>query len=229
MDRRSGNLNSSQSRIDTSSSRKNRSGSPPWDSSTIISPMQFDTRQWGTPSGSRLHDRSWISDFEGSDGATIFDEFGQKKNSNLSATVDQRIMDEYPIRKGDRNRRAMTPSIAFLDSQSYRNDVLKYQPNESNYYSTANNNANISAMFSNTNNMKSDTHSDRNLASKGIVRFGDQSAIGLDWPHIDAICVGRNGLTECCIAGFQAWVHIRSNNTNKTNSIIIPPKIATDT
>jgi hypothetical protein len=123
---------------------------------------------------------------------STFDEFGKTKNSNLSATIDQRILDEYPIRKGDRIRRAFTPSIAFLDSQSYRNDVLKYQPNESNYYSTANNNTNISIMFSNTNNMiNSDIN--RNVASKGTVRFGGESAVGLEWPHINAICVGRNG------------------------------------
>jgi len=194
MNSRSGKLSSSQSRLDTSSSHKNRTGSPLWDNSTVINPNLYtlnnETRRWGSPSG--LIDRSWISDFEGSDGMSTFDEFGKTKNSNLSATIDQRILDEYPIRKGDRIRRAFTPSIAFLDSQSYRNDVLKYQPNESNYYSTANNNTNISIMFSNTNNMiNSDIN--RNVASKGTVRFGGESAVGLEWPHINAICVGRNG------------------------------------
>jgi len=195
---RNGRLRSSRSRLDTSGSRKSRTGSPPWDNSTVISPsvyIQNETRRWGSsPSG--LLDRSWISDFEGSDGMTIFDEFGQKKNSNLSATTDQRILDEYPVRKGDRIRRAFTPSIAFLDSQSFRNDVLKYQPNESNYYSNNNNNksTNIGIMFSSTNNIiNSDTHATRNLASKGTVRFGGESTVGLEWPHINAICVGRNG------------------------------------
>jgi hypothetical protein len=32
------------------------------------------------------------------------------------------------------------------------------------------------------------------LASKGTIRFAD-SAVGLDWPNINAICVGRNGMS----------------------------------
>jgi len=228
IDSRHVKLQSSQSRLNTGTSRR-RGGSTPWDSSTIISPSisRLESRQ-GSPKGiggnSTLFDRSWISDFEESD--VLKKE--KKRNSNLSATTDQRMLDEYPIRKGDRSRRAFTPSIAFLDSLNYRNDVLKYQPNESNYYTTNNNNntnSNIGVMFSNNGN-----HNTRSLASKGTIRFAPDSSIGLDWPQINAICVGKNGITECCIAGFQSWAYAKAKASCSANLqmnstlITIPPK-----
>ena len=227
IDSRHVKIQSSQSRLNTGTSRR-RGGSTPWDSSTIISPSisRLESRQ-GSPKGiggnSTLFDRSWISDFEESD--VLKKEM--KRNSNLSATTDQRMLDEYPIRKGDRSRRAFTPSIAFLDSLNYRNDVLKYQPNESNYYTTTNNNntnSNIGVMFSNNGNQNTRSL----LASKGTIRFAPDSSIGLDWPQINAICVGKNGITECCIAGFQSWAYAKAscsaNLQMNTTQISIPSK-----
>ena len=238
IDSRHAKLQSSQSRLNTGTSRR-RGGSAPWDSSTIISPSisRLESRQCspkGIGGNSTLFDRSWISDFEESD--VLKKE--TKRNSKLSATTDQRMLDEYPIRKGDRSRRAFTPSIAFLDSLNYRNDVLKYHPNESNYYTTTNyntnintnintnnntNNNNIGVMFSNNGNQNT-----RSLASKGTIRFAPDSSIGLDWPQINAICVGKNGITECCIAGFQSWAYAKASCTANlqmdNTQISIPPK-----
>jgi len=223
IDSRHAKLQSSQSRLTTGTSRR-RGGSAPWDSSTIISPSRLESRQ-GSPKGfggnSTLFDRSWISDFEESE--VLKKE--KKRNSNLSATTDQRMLDEYPVRKGDRTRRAFTPSIAFLDSLNYRNDVLKYQPNESNYYTNTNNNTNnnVGVMFSNNG-----IQNTRSLASKGTIRFAPDSSLGLDWPQINAICVGKNGITECCIAGFQSWAYAKAscsaNQHMNSTKISIPPK-----